>query len=240
MRDNSLKYKIIFNDLRNKIITGYYEINQQLPLEKELGAFYCASRITVKKAMDLLVNDGLIIKRRGVGSFVKGAASRVASAPAAMKPFGFTAAHQGQAVSSALIEFTVAHPQPETIKNLYLEATDFVYHFSRVRYIDKQPWCIEYTEIPINIIPGIRIDNLMDSIYQYIEVETHLRIQSQHQVIRARRANELEVQALGIAIVDPVMEIEQVTYLDNGQAFEYSIIHYRHDRYELQNVNINS
>lgn len=240
MRDNSLKYKIIFNDLRNKIITGYYGINQQLPLEKELGDLYCASRITVKKAMDLLVNDGLIIKRRGVGSFVKGAASLAASAPAATKPFGFTAAHQDDAVSSKLIEFCVAHPRPETIKNLYIKETDFVYHFSRVRYINKQPWCIEYTEIPIKIIPGIRIDNLMDSIYQHIEVETHFRIQSQHQVIRACRANPLEVENLEIDIVDPIMEIEQVAYLDNGLPFEYSIIHYRHDRYELQNVNINS
>ncbi len=240
MSDNSLKYKIIFNDLRAKIITGYYKINQQLPLEKELGDRYCASRITVKKAMDLLVNDGLIIKRRGVGSFVKGAATLAVSAPMGSKPFGFTASHPDETVSSKLIEFSVVHPQPDTIKNLYLEETDFVYHFSRVRYLDKQPCCIEYTEIPINIIPGIRIDNLMDSVYRHIEVETHFRIQSQHQTVRACRANSLEAENLHIAMIDPIMEIEQVTYLDNGMPFEYSIIHYRHDRYEFHNVNIAS
>lgn len=240
MNDNSLKYQIIFNDLRSKIMSGYYQINQQLPLEKELGDLYCASRITVKKAMDLLVNDGMIIKRRGVGSFVKNAASRAGNPPAGLKSFGFTALHQNEAVSSMLLEFCVVHPSSQTAENLYIEETDFVYHFSRVRYIDKQPWCIESTEIPITIIPGIRIDNLMDSLYQHIEVETHFRIQSQHQTVRACRTTPSEAQLLEIENVDPIMEIEQVSYLDTGTPFEYSIIHYRHDRYELHNINISS
>lgn len=240
MTDNSLKYKIIFNDIRSKIITGYYSINQQLPLEKELGSLYNASRITVKKAMDLLVNDGLIIKRRGVGSFVKGAASLAGNMPLNSKNFGFSAAHPEESVSTKLVQFSVVHPQENSVKYLHIDSNDFVYQFIRVRYVDKQPYCIEYTDIPVTLFPGIRIDNLMDSVYRYIEVETNFSIQSQHQTLRACRANTLEVENLAINTIDPIMEIEQVSYLDNGLPFEYSIIHYRHDRYELQHVNINS
>lgn len=239
MTDSSLKYKIISNDIRTKIITGYYKTNQQLPLEKELGALYCASRITVKKAMDLLVSDGLIIKRRGVGSFVKGAASLADNPPPPHKSFGFSAAHQGESVSTNLLQFSVGHPSAETMKNLYLDDSEFVYHFSRVRLVNKVPYCIEYTDIPIKLIPGIRIDNLMDSLYRYIEIETDVSIQSQHQILRACSASTLEAEHLAVTVGAPLMEIEQVSYLDNGQPFEYSTIHYRHDRFEFQHININ-
>ncbi|MEX3021301.1 GntR family transcriptional regulator [Kluyvera sp. STS39-E] len=239
MQYNTLKYKIISDDIRTKIITGYYKINQQLPLEKELGSLYSASRITVKKAMDLLVSDGLIIKRRGVGSFVKSAASFTENIPLKTRSMGFSAAHQNENVSTHLLQFSVVHPSEKTIKNLYLDDCDFVHHFTRVRYIDKKPYCIEYTDIPIKLIPGIRIDHLIDSIYRYIEIETDVSIQSQHQILRACCANSLEAKHLDIACGDPLMEIEQVSYLDNGRPFEYSIIRYRYDRFEFHHININ-
>ena len=66
------KYAKIRNDVRNKIISGKYKPGTLLPKESEMILKYNASKLTVKKAMDELVNEGLIIKRRGSGTFVKG------------------------------------------------------------------------------------------------------------------------------------------------------------------------
>ena len=65
------KYERIANDMKEKIESGVYKPNDQLPFEAEMCESYGVSRITVKKAMDLLVNEGLVVKRRGAGTFVK-------------------------------------------------------------------------------------------------------------------------------------------------------------------------
>lgn len=65
------KYERIANDMKEKIESGVYKPNDQLPFEAEMCDHYGVSRITVKKAMDLLVNEGLVVKRRGAGTFVK-------------------------------------------------------------------------------------------------------------------------------------------------------------------------
>lgn len=64
------KYSQIANDIRRKIINGDYSSNQQLPVESEIGKVYDASKLTVK-SLDILVSEGLVIKRRGSGTFVK-------------------------------------------------------------------------------------------------------------------------------------------------------------------------
>lgn len=68
------KYEVISSDIRKKIQNGTFPLNSQLPTEPELGEQYNVSRITVKKAIDQLVSEGLVIKKRGSGTFVKGLA----------------------------------------------------------------------------------------------------------------------------------------------------------------------
>ena len=56
------KYEIIAVDIREDIIKGIYKPNEKLPFEKEICSKYNASKMTVKKALDLLVSEGLIVK----------------------------------------------------------------------------------------------------------------------------------------------------------------------------------
>lgn len=60
-------YDILYQDIKN----GVYQPGELLPTENELIDKYNVSRVTVRKAMDLLMNDGLILKRRGYGTFVR-------------------------------------------------------------------------------------------------------------------------------------------------------------------------
>lgn len=66
-----VKYQEIANKLRSQIQAGVYKAGEQLALEREMCEQYGVSRITIKKAVDQLVKDGLVVKRRGSGTFVK-------------------------------------------------------------------------------------------------------------------------------------------------------------------------
>jgi len=64
------KYETIAEDIQSKILSGFYKPDEKLPQEMELCRQYGTSRITIRQAMELLVNRGLITKRRGTGTLV--------------------------------------------------------------------------------------------------------------------------------------------------------------------------
>ena len=233
------KYEDITEDIRNSILNGKYSPNEQLPLEKEMCEYYGVSRITIKKAVDELVMQGLVIKRRGSGTFVKSVDDDDVLELTMAKQFaGFSEAHKETKVTSKVVNFEVIHPGKEIAAKLNITCEDFVYHIIRVRYSDEEPYVIEYTYMPIGLIPGIKSDILMSSIYGYIENTLKLKIKSAHRTIRAICPNELEQEWLKIPETFPILEVEQIGFLDNGQAFEHSISHHRSDRMEFKTVSI--
>jgi len=132
----------------------------------------------------------------------------------------------------------VAHPTEEIATKLKITTDDFVYDIIRTRYADDEPYVIEYTYMPIGLIPGIKNDVLLNSVYGYIEKNLKLKIKSAHRNIRAILPNELEQEWLKIDSNFPILEVEQVGFLDNGQPFEYSNAHHRSDKIEFRTVSI--
>lgn len=233
------KYEEIAEDIRNGILSGKNNPNEQLPLEKEMCEYYGVSRITIKKAVDELVLQGLIIKRRGSGTFVKALDDDDVQELSMAKQFeGFSEANKGKNVSSRIVNFEVIHPTEEIATKLKITCDDFVYYIIRTRYVDDEPYVIEYTYMPISVIPGIKNDILINSIYNYIEKKLKLKIKSAHRTIRAILPNELEQEWLIIENNFPILEVEQVGFLDNGQPFEYSKSHHRSDKIEFRTVSI--
>jgi len=233
------KYEDIAEDIRNGILSGKYNPNEQLPLEKEMCEYYGVSRITIKKAVDELVIQGLIIKRRGSGTFVKSVDNGAVQELSLAKQFaGFTETQKGKKIYSKVVKFEVAHPTEEIATKLKITTDDFVYDIIRTRYADDEPYVIEYTYMPIGLIPGIKNDVLLNSVYGYIEKNLKLKIKSAHRNIRAILPNELEQEWLKIDSNFPILEVEQVGFLDNGQPFEYSNAHHRSDKIEFRTVSI--
>lgn len=233
------KYEEIAEDIRNGILNGKYGPKEQLPLEKEMCEHYGVSRITIKKAVDELVIQGLVIKRRGSGTFVKALDDDDVQELSMAKQFeGFSEAHKDKKVRSEIVNFEVIHPTEEIATKLKITCDDFVYYIVRARYGNDVPFVIEYTYMPIGLIPGIKNDVLLNSVYGYIEKELKLKIKSSHRVIRAMLPSELEQKWLEIDGNFPILEVEQVGFLDNGQPFEYSKAHHRSDKIEFRTVSI--
>lgn len=231
-----VKYEEIAGDIRKGILEGRYTLNEQLPLEREMCEYYNVSRITIKKAVDELVNEGLIIKRRGSGTFVKAFDSDVERFSMSKQFSGFSESNKNRKVESKVLKFEVIHPSEEIAIKLKMTCDDFVYHIIRVRYSDSEPVVVEYTYMPIGVIPGIKNDVLYKSIYSYIENDLKLKIKSAHKTIRAILPSELEAENLSIDASDPILEVEQTGFLDDGQPFEYSISHHRGDKMEFRNI----
>lgn len=235
-----LKYEEIALDIQKKINNGEYSANDQLPLEKDMCMQYNVSRITIKKAMDKLVMNGSVIKRRGAGTFVKDVDYTEIKDISTSKQFnGFTDSHKDTKVTSKVVEFKVVNPSEEIANKLKMEQDDFVYYICRVRYADGEPFVVEYTYMPIDVISGIKKEVLKGSVYKYIEEQLKLKIKSAHRTLRALMPSELEMRELDIEDNNiPILQVEQIAFLDNGQPFEYSKSNHRGDRFDFKSISI--
>ena len=127
-----LKYESVADDIRKKIATGEYGPNDQLPTTPELCDLYDVSKITIKKAMDELVQQGLIARRRGSGTYVKRVPQPEAQSPSgwdmSSQMAGFCADHPGVKVTSDVHEFSVVRPKPEVAGLLGMDPDEFTYY----------------------------------------------------------------------------------------------------------------
>ena len=234
-----IKYEKIAADIKEGILSGEYKPNQQLPFEKTLCQKYDVSKMTVKKALDLLVAEGLIVKRRGAGTFIKDITEDEIERIVEKKQFlGLTHAKLGHKVTSDILDFKIVNASKEVSNILKIEDDEFVYLIHRVRFVDNEAIVIEKTYIPLNLAPGIKLVNVKGSIYGYIKDKLNLKIQSAHSIIRAQKSDNLDQKYLKLNSDEPVIEVERVAYLENGKVFEYSFCRHRYDKFEFKTITV--
>lgn len=234
-----MKYELVANDLIDAIHAGTYKPSEQLPSIEALCDMYEVSKMTIKKSLDVLQADGYITRRRGSGSFVKNVQSPLhnASFETSGQMSGLTAERgaRGVKITTEVLDFGVEPPSPEVAHMLALEDDQFVYRITRVRFADDRPHAVEYTHMPIELIPNLRRKNAEGSIYGYIEGDLHLRIASAHRIVRAVLPTKDEQKWMKVGPHEPLLEVEQVAFLDDGTPFEYSFS--RHpDGYEFRTI----
>ena len=229
------KYKIIANSIRKRIIEGDYVSDQKLPSEKEIGDEFVASKLTVKKALDILVGEGLIIKRRGAGTFVKSlSVDEMERLIVDNQMRGTTAFNPDKKVTSKVLSFSVVQASQLVSRKLNLVEASPVYEIYRVRLVDGSPSVIEKTYMPLDVISGLTKKNVEGSIYEYIEEKLGLKIESGHRTITVRKATDFEADELALEYGDPVGIAEQIGYLNTGVQFEYSISVHRYDQFSVE------
>lgn len=224
-----IKYKTIYDSIKDKILNKEYPANSKIPDEISLCKEYNCSRMTMKKALDLLVQEGLLYRKRGQGSFVMSSNNSKGQIVISERELqGFTKSSQGN-VTSKILEFKLEFANEEIANNLNIHVDDPIYNIFRLRLVNNKPYVLERTYMPTSLIPGITLEVLSHSVYDYIENTLNLKIASANKTTKADVSNELDHTYLRLKDIEPVLEIDQIAYLDNGIPFEYSISRHRYD-----------
>jgi len=214
------KYLEIYQEIRRRIAAGRYIPDKKLPEGVKLAAEFACSELTIAKALDLLVREGLVLRKRGLGSFVK----RPASAAGNTHLIGTAArcAGLGKQVVTDVRRFTAVPADHDVAQKLGIAEGELVYDITRLRIIDGVPAIIEYTWMPVALIPRLTLRHVSHSIYHYLTGELGFTIHSAHMTITGQEANGQEQQWLGLAAPTLLVQVEQTAFLDNGKLFEYS------------------
>ncbi|HIY93378.1 MAG TPA: GntR family transcriptional regulator [Candidatus Companilactobacillus pullicola] len=221
------KYKEVADDLRNKINSGKYAPGELMPDQNQIAADYNTTRITVHKALQLLMVEGMVYSKRGSGTFVRKDyspeknSSKFGKVSPIDKPFGATLTNQGKKVTSKVLELSARIPTTKEADQLIIPPTEPVYVIRRVRFVNGEVFAYEHTIMPTSITTLTK-EVLEGSIYGHLQ-EDGLSIEGSHRIISAGAADDEDVKN-GIAskVGEPVLVIKQLSYLDDGQPFEIS------------------
>lgn len=234
-----IKYQHISNEMRQRILDNYYPSDQPIPDEFSLANEFNCSKLTMKKALDVLVMEGMLYRKRGHGTFIVKSAIHTNNVNVVSKDTqGLSHLLKGKELRSEILRFEVKFPTEEIAAHLFIELDSPIYDIMRLRIVDEEPYVIEHTYMPTSLIPGVNEKVLFSSVYTHITETLGLKVAGSHRKIRACKPNEIDQKYLDCQTDDPILEVEQVVYLNNGIPFEYSFARHRYDKFVFTSVNI--
>lgn len=227
------KYLKIANHIEQDILMHKYQ--KQLPHIDELASIYKTSKVTIIKSLKFLQYKSIVKPIRGHGTLILTEKEmEIAKKDNANEHVGFTERIKNtKFLTSNIISFATREPTEKEALYLKIGLSDLVYDIIRQRLLYNFPVRLEYTVMPVKVIPGITLEVLQKSIYSYIENTLHLKIGKANRTFRADRSDAYDLLYLKCEQTDPVFEVEQICFLDNGLPFEYSQTRNRYDHGEL-------
>ena len=147
LRDNSVPlYLQLAEELRGLIRSGELKENEQVMTEKELSEQYGVSRITVRKALDVLTEEELLVRKQGKGTFVTG--KRIKRSLNTLMSFTQNCEREGKKPGTKFLTADIIAAHPEDVRLFGLEEDDTVIRIKRLRYADDEPVLIEENHFP--------------------------------------------------------------------------------------------
>ena len=216
--------------LEEAILSGRLEQGAALPPERDLADIARISRVTVRKAVDDLVKDGLLVRRHGSGTFVSRPVSRVQQPLSRLTSFTEDMARRGLATRSQWLERGLFHPSPEESMMLGLSAGMRVARLGRLRIADGMPLAIERASLSAEFLPDP--ERVTDSLYAELD-RSGARPVRAVQRISACNVKQPDALLLDVPTGAAGLSIERISYLRSGRIVEFTRSLYRGDAYDF-------
>ncbi|PMD73892.1 GntR family transcriptional regulator [Companilactobacillus nuruki] len=218
------KYEDVANDIIEKIKSGVYPTGEPLPDQKRLAKEYSTSRMTLQKSLSILKSKGFVYSQQGAATYVKSNADSIANMDVGVDQYVGTTKLLGDSrqIVSKIIKFKMRYPNKDEQEKLKIDPTDVIYDIKRLRIVDGKPYALEYTTMPVKLIPGVDEKVLHNSIYGYIQNELKLIIGAAFRNFTANKPTSEDMEYLEIKEDDPVFRVTQTVFLDDGTPYEYS------------------
>jgi GntR family transcriptional regulator len=216
--------------LKDQLENGSLEPGDRLPSEPALGDLYGVSRTVVRQALRELELAGLIVRRKGRGTFV---AEPKIEESLIQKLTGFyqDMVERGRSPITQVLRQEVIPAASNEANFLDIQIGMLVYCIERLRFIDEEPIVLVTTYIPYDLVPELENYDLKDqSLYAILEKDFGMVLARGKRFMEAVPATEREAKLLQTEVSAPLFLLDSVTYLDDGRPIEYYHAVHRGDR----------
>ena len=209
---------------------GVLKSGDALPSERDLASKGEISRVTVRKALQSLVDDGVLVQRHGSGTFVAPGMERVERSQSRLTSFTEDMARRGKVVRSVWLGRGRFLPSPQEMMALGLASDEMVVRINRLRYANEVPVAIEYSSLAPSMLSNP--EEVGESLYAALATHGNRPVRAVQRIWAASLEPE-QAHRLHVPPGFASLNIERVSYLASGKTVEFTRSIYRGDTYEF-------
>ena len=224
-------YVRIRETLREEITKGLLKRGERLPPEHELAAKFSVSRMTIRESIEDLVNEGLLYRRHGVGTFV--AFPHLHRDHTRLTSFFDKAEEEGVEVRAELLSLEVMQAKPFIARALDLPSGSRVIRIKTLRYADGVPITVHEAFVPQKLFAGIVNENLEAQHLWTLYEKCGYKVKRAVQRLEAREADKELAALMKIREGAPILFKERTVYAEDGTPVEFTFCYNRGDVYSL-------
>lgn len=219
--DSEPLYNQVANYIREQIYAQEWGATERIPSEHELMTLLGVSRGTVQKGVRLLVSEGLLVQRRGKGTFVR---KPVVQHPMGNRLLSFAESlrMQGLEFETTVLTSEVITADAANAEHLGIKLGSPVYHLRRVRTVGGEPVVLIESKLNLSACPGLdKLDYSRRTLFSGIELTSHKKISWGEERYGARVVGATRAKIMHCDASDPLLNIDQVIYLEDDTAVEW-------------------
>jgi GntR family transcriptional regulator len=204
-------YYQIMEWMYGEIKQGTWGVGDKIPSEFELSSKFGVSRNTAQRAIEMLVNRGLVIRRQGVGTFV----SSPQLEQGLMRFYSFSKAMQAKGISTSVKVLSMKIEEATSSQAKYLEINvgDQVYVLKRIRYANESPIMFDTSRIPVLIAPNLdSTDFEKISLYHTLETRFGIYVTRAKEIFEPIAIRSIESKLLLVPENSPAMMIDRIAF----------------------------
>lgn len=228
--DAGPRYAQLRRRIQDAIAQGVLPPNAPLPPEREIAEVTGLSRVTVRKAMEDLVDKGIVVQKQGSGSFVRDSPPRVEQSLIELTSFSEDMARRGMTTTSTWLERGIVRAAPREVAALGLDPGASAARVFRLRAADGRPLALERATLPLDILPNpLLVDT---SLYAVLASTGHRPVRA----VQRFTALNLDAEDAALLEVPPhaaALRIDRTSYLADGTVVEFTESVYRGDAYDF-------
>lgn len=224
------KYIYIQRNLIEKIESGEYQVDDFLPTEEELGTMYAVSRITVRKALELLCKDGYIERIKGSGTRVVEHKKEIKSPY--LKSFTKEMEEKNKLSETVMISFNRVISNEHLAALLHIGKEDEVYYVERLRKADHMPMILARTFMSVAFHTQLHLSDLEDGKFEYAKRYGY-ELSYSDQKVEAVLADAYIAKLLEISVGEPLIKVLNTIYTKEGAVFDYTELYLNPHNYQL-------
>jgi GntR family transcriptional regulator len=200
-----------------------------LPTEPELEVRFGVSRITVRRALDELVAEGLIVRQQGRGTFVR--EPQITQDLGVLMSWTQSMRQMGYEPRTVSCVIDTVEPPPEVATMLNVARGEQVVHIRRLRYAGDEPICFMTNYLPTNLLTNVEERGLVDDSVHATLLSLGIKPTRADDKVEARPATEGEAEQLHIPAWSPLLQVTRLASDSSGRPLYVAVVASRADRY---------
>jgi GntR family transcriptional regulator, mannosyl-D-glycerate transport/metabolism system repressor len=223
-------YKQVANQIKKQIQSDNLDKDDAIPSEQKLSESFNVSRVTIRQAIKLLVDEGILYKVRGSGTYVK--QPKIEHDIYRLQGFTEEMESLNHIPSNQVLEFSMQIPIEPIKEKLNLKEDEKVFFIRRLRSGDGEPMILEETYMPVTLFPDLSVEVMTRSKYEYVEKKGYKIKERQGEILPHIPSKELrEILQMKDS---SCLAMNLCAYLEDDTIFEYTKLYFRSEKYTFK------